>query len=82
MNTQVIELTTTDWTKIDFQVAEDSDWFSFRVDTDMVFSTIPNPGIEEQIPLPANIRFMYKRPHTFFIKWAIGNKIFLSPFEK
>jgi len=82
MNPQTIELTSTDWTKIEFDNIDSDLWFSFWTDADMLFSEIPNPAIDETIPLIADTRFMYKRPNIFFVKWAIGDKVFLSPFER
>lgn len=82
MNPEVIELTTTDRTKISFSETQDDVWFSFWVDNAMLFSEIPAPTATQQIPLPAETRFMYKRPQTFFVKWQIGDKVFLTPFEK
>lgn len=82
MNPQTIELTTTDWTKIEYVSTESDDWFCFRTDADMLFSEIPSPTAEQQIPITADTRFMFKREHTFYVKWSIGNKVFLSPFER
>jgi hypothetical protein len=77
-----ITLTTTDWTKIPITPTNSSWGFSFRSDSDISFSEVESPTAETQIPIKKDIRFLYKRNTSFYVKWSVGNKIFLAPFEK
>lgn len=82
MNPKVITLTTTDWTKIEYNDTSDQHWFSFWADNDIEFAEIPTPAIWQSIPLTANTRFIFKKPVQFWVKWTIGTEITLAPFDK
>jgi len=78
----VITLTTTDWTKIEYNITWDDDWFSFRADADINFSEIPAPWAMEFVPIASWTRHIFKKPIDFFVKWTVGTNIFLAPFDR
>ena len=82
MNKNVFTLTTTDWEQIGYNWTSSDAWFSFRADSWVYFTEIANPAANEQIPLPADTRFMFDKPTMFFVKGAIGTNIYLTPFDK
>jgi hypothetical protein len=68
MNTKTIELLDNNRTKVSFSTTEDDIGFSFWSDSDVLFSEIPDPNVDQQIPIKKEIRFMYKKPKVFYIK--------------
>lgn len=81
MITRTITLSSADWTHISFSQTQDDNGFIFWADNDISFAGKLSPTAEEQIPLWAEKMFGFAKPQDFYIKWSIGTKIYLAPFD-
>ena len=81
MITKTITLTSTDWLVIKSSQTKDDNGFIFWANADLEFAMIKNPGATDTIPLESGRMFGFAKPTTFFVKWQIGDKIYIWPFD-
>lgn len=81
MITKTIILSTADWLEVSFDDTKDANWFTFRANADIEFAEVPSPAIDEIITLASWNSYWFDAPKWFWIRWAIGTEIYISPFD-
>jgi len=72
-------ISTIDWELIETIYWQD--WFTFYSDQDFQFSKSDNPNIDEIINITAWQEFWFDMPTSFWVKWNIWSKIFITCFN-
>lgn len=70
---------TTDWELI--KTVYNQNWFTFWSNADIEFAESDNPAVDEIIPLTTSTPYWFKKATSFWVKWAIWNKVYLAPFH-